>query len=220
MYAFSQFLRLDDVTARYNLTLGWNIRHANRNRNRNPRGLMRYLNPIITLVTVLGVALPVSAAYAGGVYVGGGVGTAAIEDSAANPFGTAFDESNGAFKIFGGYRFDLLPIVSLSGEVGYRDLGKPNAGVIEYQVNGFDYGALAGVGLGPVELFARVGGMQYDLDKTIGGAKSSFDGNAPVYGIGARFSLFGVGVRAEYEKIDIDELDNAQMISVSAFYQF
>lgn len=182
---------------------------------------MRYLNPIITLVTVLCFALPVSAAHAGGVYVGGGVGTAAIEDSAANPFGTAFDESGGAFKIFGGYRFDLLPIVSLSGEVGYRDLGKPNAAAVEYQVNGFDYGALAGVGLGLVELFARVGGMEYDLDKTSsGGAKTSFDGSAPVYGIGARFSLFGVGVRAEYEKIDIDELDNAQMISVSAFYQF
>jgi len=181
---------------------------------------MRYLNPIITLVSVLCVALPASAAYAGGVYVGGGVGSAAIEDSASNPAGTAFDQSNGAFKIFGGYRFDLLPIVSLSGEVGYRDLGKPSAAAVEYKVNGFDYGALAGVGLGPVELFARVGGMQYDLDKTIGGAKTSFDGNAPVYGVGARFSLFGVGVRAEYEKIDIDELDNAQMISVSAFYQF
>ena len=53
-----------------------------------------------------------------------------------------------------------------------------------------------------------------------GSTKTSFDGSAPVYGIGARFSLFGIGVRAEYEKIDIKELDNAQMISVSAFYQF
>lgn len=181
---------------------------------------MRYLNPIITLVTVLCVALPVSAAHAGGVYVGGGVGTAAIEDSAANPAGVPFNESDAAWKVFGGYRFDLLPIVSLSGEVGYRDLGKPNAGVFEYKVNGFDYAALAGVGLGPVELFARVGGMQYDLDKTIGGAKTSFDGTAPVYGVGARFSLFGIGVRAEYEQIDIKELDTVQMISVSAFYQF
>jgi hypothetical protein len=164
--------------------------------------------------------LPVSAAHAGGLYVGGGVGTAAIEDSAANPAGTAFDESDGAFKIFGGYRFDWLPIVSLSGEVGYRDLGKPNAGAVEYKVDGFDYAALAGVGLGPMELFARLGGMQYDLDKTIGGAKTTFDGSAPVYGVGARFSLFGIGVRAEYEKIDIDELDNAEVISISAFYQF
>ena len=181
---------------------------------------MRYLNPIIALVTVLGVALSVPAAHAGGVYVGGGAGTASIKDSASNPGGTQFNESDAAFKAFGGYRFDLLPIVSLSGEVGYRNLGKPNTAAAEYKVHGFDYAALAGVGLGPVELFARLGGMQYKLDKTIGVTKTRFDGSAPVYGIGARFSLFGIGVRAEYEKIDIKELDNAQMISVSAFYQF
>ena len=181
---------------------------------------MRYFNPIITLITVLGVALSVSAAHAGGVYVGAGAGTATIKDSAGNPGGTRFNESDAAFKVFGGYRFDLLPIVSLSGEVGYRNLGKPNTAAAQYKVDGFDYGALAGVGLGPVELFARVGGMRYNLDKSIGGTKTSFDGSAPVYGIGARFSLFGIGVRAEYEKIDIKKLDNAQMISVSAFYQF
>lgn len=181
---------------------------------------MRYLNPIITLATVLGLALPVSAAYAGGVYIGGGVGQASIEDSAGNPAGVPFDEHDMGWKAFAGYRFDLLPIVSLSAEAGYRDLGKPSAGAFEYKVNGFDYAALAGLGLGPVELFARFGGMEYDLDKNIGGAKFSFDGSAPVYGVGARFSLFGAGVRAEYEKIDIDELDNAEMISVSVFYQF
>ena len=181
---------------------------------------MRYLDPIIALVTVLGAALSVPAAHAGGVYVGGGAGTASIKDSASNPGGTQFNESDAAFKVFGGYRFDLLPIVSLSGEVGYRNLGKPNTAAAEYKVRGFDYAALAGIGLGPIEVFARAGGMRYDLDKTIGGVKNSFDGSAPVYGVGARFSVFGIGVRAEYEKIDIKELDNAQMISVSAFYQF
>ena len=180
---------------------------------------MRYLNSIIALVTVLAAALTVPAAHAGGVYVGGGAGTAKIKDSVGNPGGTPFNASDAAFKAFGGYRFDLLPIVSLSGEVGYRNLGKPNTAAAEYQVRGFDYAALAGVGLGPIEVFARVGGMQYNLDKTIGGAKTSFDGSAPVYGVGARFSVFGIGVRAEYEKIDIKELDNARMISVSAFYQ-
>lgn len=181
---------------------------------------MRQLNPIIALVTILGVALPLSSAHAGGLYIGGGVGSARIEDSPANPQGITFKETDTAWKVFGGYRFDLLPIVSLSGEVGYRDLGKPNTAAAEYKLTGFDYGALAGIGLGPVELFARVGGMKYDLDKTISGTKTSFDGNAPMYGVGARFSLFGLGVRAEYEMVDINKLDNVQMISVSAFYEF
>lgn len=166
------------------------------------------------------LALPLAAAQAGGLYVGGGIGSAGIEDSAGNPAGASFDESDTAWKAFGGYRFDLLPIVSLSAEVGYRDLGNPNAAGREYQASGFDYAALLGWGLGPVELFARLGGMNYDLEKTAGGMKREFDGNAPVYGVGARFSLFGLGVRAEYEKIDIDELDGADMVSVSAFYEF
>jgi hypothetical protein len=181
---------------------------------------MRYLNPITILATVLGLALPVSAAYANGFYLGGGVGEATIEDSAGNPGGISFDESDVAWKGYFGYRFDVLPIVSLSAEVGYRDLGKPNTSVAEYHVDGLDYAALAGVGLGPVELFARYGGMEYDLEKTIGPARFNFDGTANVYGAGVRFNLFGAGVRAEYEKIDIDELDNAEMISVSVFYQF
>jgi hypothetical protein len=125
-----------------------------------------------------------------------------------------------AWKAFLGYRFDLLPIVSLSAEGGYRDLGKPNTAVAEYSAKGLDYGALAGIGLGPIELFARVGGMQYDLDKKIAGTTFSFDGTAPVYGAGVRFNLLGAGVRAEYEKIDIDELDKVEMISISVFYQF
>lgn len=166
------------------------------------------------------LVLPPAAAQAGGLYIGGGLGSAGIEDAPGNPAGNTFDESDTAWKAFGGYRFDLLPIVSLSAEVGYRDLGNPNTAGREYQASGFDYAALLGWGLGPVELFARLGGMNYDLEKTAGGVKREFNGTAPVYGIGARFSLFGLGVRAEYEKLDIDELDNADMVSVSAFYEF
>jgi hypothetical protein len=176
-------------------------------------------NNILAIATAL-FTFVTTPAIAGGIYVGGGVGDTTLEDSATKPAGTAFDESDTAFKIFGGYRFDWLPIVSLSGEVGYRDLGKPNASAVEYKVDGFDYAALAGLGLGPVELFARVGGMQYNLDKTIGGTTTSFDGSAPVYGVGARFTLFGIGLRAEYENIDIDELETVEMISISAFWEF
>ena len=179
---------------------------------------MRHTN-ILAVAAALFIIVT-TPALAGGIYIGGGVGSATIQDSASNPAGTAFDESDSAFKIFGGYRFDWLPIVSLSGEVGFRDLGKPNASGAEYNVDGFDYAALAGLGLGPMELFARLGGMEYNLDKTIGGTKTSFDGSAPVYGVGARFIVSGIGVGAEYENIDMDELDNAETISISAFYQF
>lgn len=168
------------------------------------------------------LALPVQAE--SGFYIGGGVGQTKIEDGAGNPGGMDFSESDAGLKLFGGYHLDVIPLISLAAEVGYRDLGKPStttAGVeSDYRVTGFDYSVLAGVGLGPVDLFARVGGMQYDLQKNVLGVKNDYDGTAPLYGIGLWVTLFGFGVRAEYEKIDIDQLDNVEMVSVSAFYQF
>ena len=166
----------------------------------------------------------VTNANANGIYLGGGVGEAMIKDSTGNSSGAQFDESDTAWKAFGGYRFDALPIIRLSGEIGYRDLGKPTAsqaGIpLEYKLTGFDYSALVGVGLGPIELYARGGGMQYDLKKRIGPTETKFDGSAPLYGVGAQFMLFGLAIRAEYEKVDIKELDNVDMISISAFYKF
>jgi hypothetical protein len=160
-----------------------------------------------------------------GVYIGGGVGSAKIDDGAGDPAAVGdFSKSANAWKAFVGYNFDALPLIKFAAEAGYRDLGKPSATVsgvpVEYSVKGFDAGVMAGVGLGPVDLFAKVGGMQYDLRKTIGGVNHDYDGTAPLYGIGAWLSLGSIGLRAEYEKIDINELKDVEMISVSAFYKF
>jgi hypothetical protein len=159
-----------------------------------------------------------------GVYLGGGVAATRIEDSAGNPGGVDFSESNVGLKVFGGYHLDVLPLLKFAGEIGYRDTGKPSATIagvdVDYRAHGFDYGLLGGVGLGPVDLFARVGGMQYNLRKNIGGVQNNYDGTAPVYGVSAWFTLYGIGIRADYEIIDIDELDDARMATLSAFYQF
>ena len=157
-------------------------------------------------------------------YLGGGVGQTKIEDSAGNPGGVPFSETANGLKIFGGYKLDVLPLVKFAAEVGYRDLGRATttqAGVDEdYRAHGVDYSVLAGLGLGPVDLFGRFGGMNYKLEKNIGAVSNKYDGTAPIYGLGVWFTLFGLGIRAEYEKMDIKELDKAEMISVSAFYQF
>lgn len=186
---------------------------------------MKRFRLILSAVVVLATSLSALSVRAdSGLYVGGGIGQANIEDSTGNSGGVAFDESDTAWKGFVGYNFDLLPLLKLAAEVGYRDLGKTDstvAGVpVEYSVRGIDYSVLAGVGLGPVDLLARVGGMQYDLEKNIGGLKRDFDGTAPLYGLGVWFTLAGIGLRAEYEIVDIDELDKAEMLSVSAFYKF
>jgi hypothetical protein len=173
----------------------------------------------LSIAAALFVALS-TPALAGGVYLGGGVGSAYIEDSSGNPSGASFDESSTAYRLFGGYRFDAIPLVKLSGELGYRDLGNSSAGGLEYSVSGFDYSALAGIALGPVEVYARLGAVRYQLEKTSTGVTTEFDGTAPLYGIGASFKLFGLGVRAEYETMDVDELEKSDAVWVSVFYEF
>lgn len=182
----------------------------------------------ITCAAALAASVPLMSVTAhadSGFYIGGGVGQATLDDSTSTSGGVNFNESDTAWKVFGGYNIDAIPLIKLAVEGGYRDLGKPSGSVggipVEYSASGFDFAVLGGLGLGPVDVMARVGGMAYDLDKRIGGATQSFDGTAPVYGIGAWFTIAGIGVRAEYEFIDIDELDGgAEMISISAFYKF
>jgi hypothetical protein len=179
----------------------------------------------LTAVALAGSLSSFVASADSGVYVGGGIGYSKIDDSGGNPGAIGdFSETDTAWKGFVGYNLDVIPLVKFAAEIGYRDLGTPSGSVagipVEYSVKGIDYGVLAGVGLGPVDVFAKVGGMQYDLTKTIGGVNNDYDGTAPLYGISAWFTLAGIGIRAEYEMIDIDELDSTEMVSVNLFYKF
>jgi hypothetical protein len=62
--------------------------------------------------------------------------------------------------------------------------------------------------------------MKYDFTPSGAPTLAEADGTANVLGVGIAFSLAGIGLRAEYEQIDIDELDNASMISLSAVFGF
>jgi hypothetical protein len=149
-----------------------------------------------------------------GIYIGGGVGLSTLEDDISTG---AFDESDTAWKAFLGYHLDFIPVVKAAAEVGWRDLGNPAAAGSEIEIRGWEYGVLAGIGVGPVELFARLGQYQYDF--TASGTGDA-DGTATVLGVGLGFTLFGLGMRAEYEDLDIDELESARMASISVLFQF
>jgi hypothetical protein len=183
-----------------------------------------YFRNLLAIVSLAGlVGLPGIAAAqrddpaggnATGIYLGGGVGRSTLETDLTTG---AFDESDTAWKAFLGYHLDFIPVVKAAVEVGWRDLGNPAAAGSEVEVRGWDYSALAGFGLGPVELFGRLGRYQYDF--TASGTGDA-DGSANLYGVGLSFVVFGLGVRAEYEKLNIDELDDARMASVSVLFQF
>ena len=158
------------------------------------------------------MAAPV-AVFAGadsGFYIGAGAGDAGVDVS-----GTDFDESDTAYKVFGGYNIGFIPLVDFAVEVSYVDFGAPSAGSQEVEVTGLNAFGLAGLSFGPFGVFAKAGMIDWDADSS-GGSDSGTD---PAYGLGARFSIGSIAVRAEYEVYDLENAD-VEMISVSGVFTF
>ena len=166
-------------------------------------------------LTGLFLTIP-TAAIAGadsGIYLGLGYGDAATE-------GTGFDESDSAYKVFGGYNFGVIPLVDVAIEASYADFGNPSTGIQKAEVTGFSVFGLAGLSFGPFGIFAKAGVVDWGADTSDGTASNSESGTDPAYGIGARFALGSFAVRAEYEFFDLDSDLEVGMASISGVYTF
>jgi len=138
----------------------------------------------------------------------------------------SFDGDDTGFKIFGGYNFGLIPLVDLAIEGGYVDLGKPDDTVegfnAEADASGFDIFALAGVNLGPVGVFGKVGMVKWEGTVDVEGVGEVLDddGTDLAYGVGARLKFGSLEVRAEYELFDVGEADDVSLLSASGVWTF
>jgi outer membrane immunogenic protein len=148
-----------------------------------------------------------------GLYIGFGAGNATVKDS-------GFDESDSAYKIFGGYNFGVIPLVDLAVEASYADFGKPSAGTTSADVSGLDAFGLAGLSFGPFGVFAKAGIISWDADVTSGTVTSSKSGTDSAYGVGARFAIGSFSVRAEYEYFDLESDLEVGMASISGVFTF
>jgi outer membrane immunogenic protein len=160
-----------------------------------------------------------------GFYVGAGIGTAVFEAKAADSeFDLDLDEDDFAKKVFVGYNIDAF-VIDLAIEGGYVDFGNPTETVLGSEVGidvtGWDVFGLAGIGLGPVGLFAKAGVISWDGDATVDGVRVASDsGTDPAYGLGVRFRLGSAEVRAEYEYFDVDAIEHLSMLSVGVAWTF
>jgi hypothetical protein len=157
----------------------------------------------------------------GGLYLGGGIGQATIKDS--TPAGE-FDADNAAYKAFVGYRFGMLPIVDLAVEGGYVDFGKPSQDLggqhAEFKLHGGYAAGLLIFPLGPVDLYGKGGVIEAKTESNVGGMTSSRSGSNGFYGAGVGLRVWKIGVRAEYERYQVKDVDRVQLFSVSALFQF
>jgi len=190
---------------------------------------MKNLNPLMTAIVLTAAAAsfaPTAAFAEGGFYIGGSVGAATLDadigDTGIPSLPPSIDEDDTAFKVFAGYNFDL-PVVDLGVEVSYADFGEPQIDIagdpLLIGTTSLNLWGIAGLDLGPVNVFGKFGYVDYDAEAVYLDASDSDNGSGTGYGVGLRFGLGPVELRGEYEIYDLDDEADVEMLSVGiAFY--
>ena len=162
-----------------------------------------------------------------GFYAGGGLGQFGLafdaEDIDLDELD--FDDSDTAYKIFAGWRFN--PYIAL--ELDYMDLGSPSetlgSGTLAEEVGiGLDGYAPYLVGtlpLGFLELSAKVGYLIYNVDIDTDDFSESDSDEAFAYGIGAGVVVLEhLALRLEWERFEVSDVDKAEAWWVTAAWRF
>jgi outer membrane immunogenic protein len=174
--------------------------------------------PAIVAGALFGLFVP--QLHAEGLYIGAAIGKAGIKDNINTQ---TFDSNDAAYKAFIGWRFKV-PVVNLAVEGAYTDFGKPSQTLgsqrVESKLHGPSVAGLLILPLGPFDLYGKGGAINWNADTTIGGATTSRSGTDAFYGVGAGLNLGPFGLRAEYERFQIKDVDRVDLFSVSALFQF
>jgi hypothetical protein len=175
--------------------------------------MRKYLvNGLVAALALTG--LPAVAAD-NGIYLGASVGQSNIQIDDFN-----YDADSTGYKIIAGWRFlDWLAV-----EANYLDFGSGDDRIsgtkVETDADGISLSAVGFLPVGPVDLFARVGAVDWSADVSSSGLGSdSDDGTDLTYGVGAQFRVWSLSIRAEYEMFDIEDAD-VDMISLGVTWTF
>lgn len=167
------------------------------------------------LVATLALASLPAVGADNGIYLGASVGQSGLQVDDFN-----FDADATGYKVIAGWRFlDWLAV-----EGNYVDFGSGDDTVagnrIETEADGVSLSAVGFLPVGPVDLFARVGAIDWSADLSSPGfGRASDDGTDLTYGIGAQFRVWSLSLRAEYEMFDVEGAD-LDMISVGVTWTF
>jgi len=167
------------------------------------------------LVAALALTSLPAVAVDNGIYLGGSIGLSEQEVDEIN-----YDADATGYKLIAGWRFlDWLAV-----EGNYIDFGSADDTVfgdkVKTEADGVSLSAVGFLPVGPVDLFARVGAIDWsgEVSSDLFG-KESDDGTDLTFGFGAQFRVWSLSVRAEYEMFDIDDSD-LDMISLGVTWTF
>ena len=172
----------------------------------------RYLTGLGAVLALTG--LPANAAD-NGFFLGGSIGQSGVQVDDLD-----YDANATGYKLIAGWRFlDWLAV-----EGNYVDFGSGDETIlgdrISTEADGVSLSAVGFVPLGPVDLYARVGAIDWDAEVTsVDFGSFSDDGTDLTYGVGAQFRVLSLAFRAEYERFDLEGAD-VDMISVGFTWTF
>lgn len=180
------------------------------------------MNMKFAAVAVLGTLslaalAPQAAAADNGFYLGAGL--TQTEFDIDNVGSDSLDDNS--FKLIAGFR----PLDWLAVEANYIDLGGESDSDTSLDATATTISALAIAEVGVIDLYARVGLANWNMDVDIDQLGSAGDdGWEPTYGVGIGAHFGSLGVRAEYEMFNadlFDELDtDVSTLSLSFTYTF
>ena len=172
----------------------------------------------VLLATAALLASSASLAADNGIYLGGSIGDANIEID-RNAF-ARLDSDDTGYKIIAGIR----PLDWFAVEANYVNFGKPEQRGQKAESDGISGFGVFFLPVGPVDVFAKGGLISSDTtirNRQFGNLKTfKKDGTDLAYGVGVQFRLLSLSVRAEYEKFDIDDVEDANILSLGVTYTF
>jgi opacity protein-like surface antigen len=182
------------------------------------------MKPILAIMSIAAATLVVPAHAAdNGIYVGGSVGQSGVHfDQRIDGTSIHYDANATGYKLIAGWR--VLDWLAVEGD--YVDLGSGSDKVagekINTDINAVTLSALGFLAVGPVDVFARVGAVNWNADVKIPSldAKASDDGTDFTYGVGAQFRLGSLSLRAEYERFEVSDINTVDLATLGVTWTF
>ena len=167
------------------------------------------------LATALLLASTATMAADNGIYFGASLGDANIDIDQGL---AQVDSDDTGWKVIAGIR----PLDWFGVEASYVNFGEAEDGPLAANADGISAFGVFFVPAGPVDVFVKGGLISFDTSVEVDGLGDIYreDGTDLAYGVGVQFRLLSLAVRAEYEKFDIDDVEDANMLSIGVTYTF
>lgn len=151
-----------------------------------------------------------------GLYLGASIGESDVSVKSSGVDVPAFSGNDFAYKGIVGLRF----LNWLAVEANYVDLGKPDNAQLKADSNGVSALLVGYKDIGPVDLFAKVGAIDWKTKITSDGVRvDSHDGTDLAYGVGVQIGLpLLFKIRAELERYEVDR--GANLLTVGVIWTF